>query len=286
MSFSNPYAAKTDDVSTIAAAETNAAGAAIAQAVDGAAGGTYTPSAKVEVNGSGLEVGGPFVLDAASDQSAQIDSTVAPTASSRRLMVRVPVHTSSTYRARLYASVENQVGLEIATNCVWSGTQWTADQAISSNILATFGLGKLSLQSQSTPGAPWTTWDRTLHLDPRTVTTPAANTLYPANVPKAWGRATTDGAGGITLNADFGCTSIALSSGDAVITLDNAMASTSYAVVAMSGDISNMDFVVGGPTTTTTCTVRMVRINAGAHAQRDLAATARTFSFVVFGLHA
>lgn len=52
MSFTNPYSVKVDNSSTITAAETNAAGAAIAQAVDGAAGGIITPSGEIDVQGT------------------------------------------------------------------------------------------------------------------------------------------------------------------------------------------------------------------------------------------
>lgn len=57
MSFSNPYSTKTARVSTITAAETNAAGAAIAQAIDGTGGGTYTPVSPINIGGAnGLRI--------------------------------------------------------------------------------------------------------------------------------------------------------------------------------------------------------------------------------------
>lgn len=56
MSFSNPFATKTDDVTRIFAAEVNAAGVSISQAVDGTGGGTYQPSAKIQIGGSGVEL--------------------------------------------------------------------------------------------------------------------------------------------------------------------------------------------------------------------------------------
>lgn len=54
MSFSNPFSTKTAGTSTITAAEVNAAGVSISRALDGAAGGTYTPSSPLAINGSGL----------------------------------------------------------------------------------------------------------------------------------------------------------------------------------------------------------------------------------------
>lgn len=55
MVFSKVKAAGwTNDTNTVTAAELNALDLNQSQAVDGAAGGTYTPSAAVEINGSGL----------------------------------------------------------------------------------------------------------------------------------------------------------------------------------------------------------------------------------------
>lgn len=55
MSFSNPFSLKTPGASTIGASEVNAAGAAISKALDGAGGGKYEPSPKLEIGGDGLE---------------------------------------------------------------------------------------------------------------------------------------------------------------------------------------------------------------------------------------
>jgi hypothetical protein len=58
MAFTNPFSVKTPSVSTITAAEINAAGAAIAQSVDGTGGGDYTPvSAPIRIGGAqGLRI--------------------------------------------------------------------------------------------------------------------------------------------------------------------------------------------------------------------------------------
>src|SRR6185369_8651833 len=62
MSFSNPFAPKVDDVSTIPAAELNAAGVDIERAIDGAGGGSYSPSTAITIGGSGVNVTGPALL--------------------------------------------------------------------------------------------------------------------------------------------------------------------------------------------------------------------------------
>jgi hypothetical protein len=58
MSFTNPFSVKTPSVSTITAAEINAAGASIAQAIDGTSGGDYTPvAAPIRIGGvQGLRI--------------------------------------------------------------------------------------------------------------------------------------------------------------------------------------------------------------------------------------
>lgn len=62
MSFVNPFSPKTDDVSTIPAAELNAAGVDIERAIDGAGGGSYSPSTAITIGGSGINVTGVSLL--------------------------------------------------------------------------------------------------------------------------------------------------------------------------------------------------------------------------------
>jgi hypothetical protein len=58
MAFTNPFSVKTPGVSTITAAEVNAAGAAISQAIDGTAAGSYTISNDLVISGSDVVLDG------------------------------------------------------------------------------------------------------------------------------------------------------------------------------------------------------------------------------------
>lgn len=52
MALSNPFSTKTDDLSVVTAAEFNNAGVYISRAIDGVGGGTYTPTAPIDIAGS------------------------------------------------------------------------------------------------------------------------------------------------------------------------------------------------------------------------------------------
>lgn len=56
MSLTNPFSVKTPSISTIGAAEINAAGQSIAKAVDGVGGGLSEPSPAIDIGGDGLIV--------------------------------------------------------------------------------------------------------------------------------------------------------------------------------------------------------------------------------------
>jgi hypothetical protein len=57
MSFTNPFSVKTPSVSTITAAEINAAGAILGSTIDPVGGGSYTPISPVEIGGAqGLRI--------------------------------------------------------------------------------------------------------------------------------------------------------------------------------------------------------------------------------------
>lgn len=77
-----------------------------------------------------------------------------------------------------------------------------------------------------------------------TSTTSISERLTPMNLPKAWADVTTDGAGGITVNAGFNISACSITAGSACFTASETcikcdfgadMAGTNYAVVSMIG---------------------------------------------------
>lgn len=81
MSFTNPYAAKTDATTTITATETNTAGLYISRAIDGTNGGNYTPGTVIGIGGSGLKLLSTLNLQLASRSVVRHQSMVAFTVS-------------------------------------------------------------------------------------------------------------------------------------------------------------------------------------------------------------
>lgn len=106
-----------------------------------------------------------------------------------------------------------------------------------------------------------------------------ANTLYKANVPKAWGTFTTDGASGFSSSQLFGVSSIAFSGLTVEVNFLNSMSSAQY-VVLMSG---NSQFLVHS-STGKTATQFFINAASGAGSPVDLSAQSGiTIDFVVFG---
>jgi len=64
--------------------------------------------------------------------------------------------------------------------------------------------------------------------------TPVANTFYSDSMPKAWGKISSDGAGGLTLDSGFNVGSVTISGGDVVVELLTNMADSDYVVTAAS----------------------------------------------------
>lgn len=283
MSLANPFATKTTGVSTIPATEVNAAGVAISSAIDGVSGGEYTPTDKIVIDGSfGLEVSAPIVLDALSDQQAQLDSTRPPQASSRRLLHRSAV--DGTSFARIYVSRQSPIGLEYVVGAAWDGAQWVRDGAATATRMLVTGGGEVRVEI-SLAGATFAAWDTpSLSLRSGNPASGAfANTLYSSSIPKAWGLITTDGAGGVTIVDAFGVEpgSDTIASGDIEITLTNSMASANYAVIANNADFTGF-YASGRPDPVTPTTVINLRTtNSGT--QVSAASNVLTTSFVVFG---
>lgn len=62
MSLANPFGVKVDQVSTVTGAELTAAGIAIAKAMDGTSGGSYSPSSPLAIGGTGISLTAPLAL--------------------------------------------------------------------------------------------------------------------------------------------------------------------------------------------------------------------------------
>lgn len=121
---------------------------------------------------------------------------------------------------------------------------------------------------------------------PLTGTDPAstvafADTLTPMNIPKAWGRVSSNGAGGATVSAGFNIASVGINTTDIRVTLAQAMGSTNYAVCVASEGVYLPTYNI---VSSTVIDIRLHELAAGpAWSTKDLAATGLTVSFYVFG---
>lgn len=109
-----------------------------------------------------------------------------------------------------------------------------------------------------------------------TASPPVAHTLYRANVPKAWGILTTDGAGNVSLIEGFNVASVSLVGPVVQVDFSTPMASANYAIqpfvnglVAGWQNVNATDFEIGAVDF--------------AGAPVSLATSARTITFSVFG---
>ena len=133
---------------------------------------------------------------------------------------------------------------------------WTTAQRPTGNALwvGRTGYNTTLSKLESWDGSAWQTWVDTGLIEPLTLTetpagTPAANTLYKDNIPKAWGMLTTSG---LVVTAGFNVSSIAKNStGDYTITWTVAFSSTNYAVVAVPEGSPSETRIVGSGRTTT-----------------------------------
>lgn len=149
-------------------------------------------------------------------------------------------------------------------NAEWNGSQWVADIAGFATLWQE-GNGGVAMRfaSAATTAGGWSDAeflsDASLGLgfDPSNeipffqlaggnlpvATAPVSNALYANNVPKAWGKFTTDGVGGVTLTEGFNC-SVAINANDVRVTLLTPMADNNYHV-SKSHHTSNPHHVVG-----------------------------------------
>jgi hypothetical protein len=124
-------------------------------------------------------------------------------------------------------------------------------------------------------------WTRTTAVsNPAALAATVANALYAKNLPKAWGRLSTNGAGAITLDDGFGISAVGFNGANARISFTNNFANTNYAVVAIpfaagaaDDQILHAAAAVG--------TSDLMYVRAGI--QQNLAATPLFFNVVVFG---
>jgi hypothetical protein len=109
-----------------------------------------------------------------------------------------------------------------------------------------------------------------------------AHALYRNNVPKGWGVVTTDGAGGITLEAGFGVASAVIAGGGVLltITIDKAMSSQYW---AMSFGVCGTGFPVFSASTVNS---KSVQIYDSTGTPIDLSATAMRIEFSFDGVNA
>lgn len=214
-------------------------------------------------SGSSATVASGATLTAASGAvvvlQTHIQSTTIPV--TRILIHEIAVGASKKWR--LYARHNNAGigpnaftdGFEMTLNASWStgSTQWSADDTAADAYLYEFASVPLTWTSITTfTGAftPFTmrmkdvttsawnadAWDATalsVGIGNPSATSQAipTNFICSKNVPKAWGRLTTDGAGDVSINDGFGLASAAISGSEILVTLRRAMANTDYSVV-------------------------------------------------------
>ena len=105
--------------------------------------------------------------------------------------------------------------------------------------------------------------------------------LSGANVPKAWARIETDGAGNATVSDGYGVsTTIALTTNRITVTFLRAFASANYAPVVSGSSFAGPDVVLTDNQTTTTVDIRWIDM---AGATQDPTASILDCSLVVFG---
>jgi hypothetical protein len=174
-------------------------------------------------------------------------------------------------------------------NAVWDGAQWTRGSG--NSFLTRLRVDKVEVEGHSSGGAnSWTVWDHDVAGRFELPTDgnkpdywgPYTNTLTAKNIIKAWGRATTDGVGGVSNIEGFNMTSIALSGGDLLFTFATAMDSTSEVLVlpatAQPGLGSYFPNAVVNSTTTAT-----VRAFSDAGVQYSYAVNQAAVGIIVLG---
>lgn len=304
MSFTTWASAFTDDVSTITAAFLNQIRVDVGRAVDGNAGGTYTPSAVLAINGAG---GGSFFTDKCSGLVMAVGGTSTPglvfsaasasyypAANGMKEVISLP--SSSTYTTRFYGHniTSYGIGLSTTVNADWdeTGRQFNKDVTAGTaselaHVVNSSGAA-LHLRAYTTNASPFaeSAWEQSLSIKSNNLaaaSVPSSNTAYPISIIKAWGSITTAvSPTPMTINDGFNVSTVAITGGtDVLVTLHTAMADTNYAVVVTGNDTASSTLIFGVLSKTTTTFV--VRCTTDAGANVDLDANVRSFGFIVMG---
>lgn len=246
-------------------------------------GGTYAPSGPVIVGGDGIELRATLVFDGFADTTPCM--TVDEDPDDWQLIEELG---QSSIKARKYFQDTGGRGFRWTVNSSWNGSDWDMDFGGGNTIALEMTSSEIAIQLPSAFTDPFPGWTDKIKLNPFDSASPSANTIYPANIPKAWGRVTTDGAGNVTLVAGaFNVASVALSTGDILVTMHSGFATVnSYVVKLTNSDGANARFVsvlkTHGSASGTTFAIRQ---NAGASpgSQLSAAGAATSVDFMVFG---
>jgi hypothetical protein len=108
----------------------------------------------------------------------------------------------------------------------------------------------------------------------------AANTLYKANIVKAWGFLKTDGAGGFSVNTCFGCTP-SFTASNITLTWDTPFTTAAYAVVSSQHTVGHG--TLSGPVDAATGNVSVYDVNAPSPVVNLSTTPNHLISFIVMG---
>lgn len=265
--------------STIQPAEFLAFDIAQFKSINGDDGGTWSPINPIIIGGGGLDLTSILVLEGTGDTNPHINTIIDPTA------WKEVVRSGATgVKARQYLQNTGGRGWLWTVNARWDGATWDRDTGGSDALALELNGAEVAVRTASA-GDPFASFNDAIVFNP---TNPAIsggvkNTLYPAGICAAWGYISTNGAGTFTVSDGYGLSAIVNDSGDALITLTNAMATANYAVTATPQGIINAQTAAYQIMSTTQFRVRIRQESAGALNQVDQNSVATTYAVHVFG---
>lgn len=260
MSFTTWASAFVDGVDTISAAFLNQIRVDVGRAVDGNAGGTYTPSGTLAINGA---AGGGFSSDNCTGLTMYVSGSSTPgivwlnTAGNRPAVngkkELESFSSSGTALTRLYAHnvTADGYGFSYTVNADWdeAGRQYAKDVsgATASEFVFTSD-GVATLRARATAGTPFaeSAWEEQIVINSAGIlagATPTADTLYPTNIPKAWAVIEVEGGGAVTVHDEFNVGTASRSTSTITIPLRTNFANSNYAVLITNMGTSAHQFI-------------------------------------------
>lgn len=271
-----PFGSDVDDV------EFAAFDAAQFKSINGDDGGTWAPTDPIIIGGAGLDLTSTLVLEAGGvggDTTAYVEGIQVPVA-----WKLLSDWGSTGVHAREYYQHTGGRGLFWAVNAEWNGADWNRDTGGSEALGLELTNIELALRKASA-GDPFASWSDALKLNPTNPATTGGdpNTIYPGTIDKAWCYLHTNGGGTFTVMDGAGISAVVNSVGDALFTMNNAMATANYAVQVTPYMIANAHTTAVDIVSTTQFKVRIYREIAGTMAAQDHATVALDYAVTVKG---